>query len=578
MHNATAERLRLLEREPANAQACCVIGHAALSQSDYQKAGIWFTRASSFAPECAEAHFGLGIVHRRLSRTREALACFEQAIRLKADDAEALVEQAEVLNELGELEDAEDSFSLALAFEPDLYRANLGYGKFLRASGQLEKALVYLRRSAELSTASREAWFELGLTLNAAADTTAARAAYEKAIELAPDQPTAYVNLGLIYLAQLGDPARAEQLFRMATQLAPDMVESQVNLGLALHEQGRCVEALEHYDRLVEADPGCVECRWHRATVRLALGNYESGWDDYEARKLRGERWWRQPPPFPEWDGTALRNDALLIYPEQGVGDELMFASCLPDVLSVAPGCVVECDVRLAGLFQRSFPRAAVHGTKRNGHRAWLANHPELRVQCAIGSLPRLFRRSRDSFAARPAFLHADTAKVDRWRKALKSRDHAINVGISWRGGTPKTRKELRSTSLGDWAPILRSKGFRFFALQPPLSEELGELAPIHNLELHELADTRDDLDELAAVISALDLVISVQGTVVHLAGALGRPVWVLLGHSCEWRYLQTGERMPWYPSARLFRQPARNEWQPVFQQVSEALSAFCAR
>ena len=381
--------------------------------------------------------------------------------------------------------------------------------------------------------------------------------------------------MGLVYLAQIGDAVRAEQLFRIALKLAPYMLESQVNLGLALHEQGRSEEALRHYDDLVQKNPGNVEYRWHRATVRLALGSFAEGWEDYESRKLRGDRWWRRPPQFREWDGAPRGNGELLVYAEQGVGDEIVFASCLPDVLSVANQCVVECDVRLATLFQRSFPGAVVHGTSRNRDQAWLARHPTLEVQCAIGSLPRFFRRSHDSFRSRPTCLHADLTRANKWRSRLSSRQDVMNVGISWRAGTLMTREELRSTNFLDWAPGPRTKGFRFFALQDPSADELVALSTTGKMELLKLPNMHDDLDELAAAVTALDLVISVDNTIAHLCGALGRPIWILLSEPCDWRYLQASEHMPWYSTARLFRQPRSRDWQSVFQTIAEALIAF---
>src|SRR5205807_8757771 len=156
----------------------------------------------------------------------------------------------------------------------------------------------------------------------------------------------AYVNLGLLCLAQIGDPARAETLLRRAVELAPQSVEAQTNLGLALHDQGRLTEALAHFERLVKEHPDSVEYRWHRACERLGTGDFERGWNDYEARKAR-VGWWRSPPPFPEWNGEPLRNGALLIYAEQGVGDEIMFASCIPEALRIVEQCVIECDQRL---------------------------------------------------------------------------------------------------------------------------------------------------------------------------------------------------------------------------------------
>ena len=493
-------------------------------------------------------------------------------------DAEALTREAERLAELGRVEEAADSFVVALAHDPSISAAWIGYGKLMRAAGRLDTAIDHLRQGAALAPGSSTAWVELAFALNQAGRTSEAAAAYEKAIAAEPDDPAAYVNLGLLALTQLADPSRAEMLFRRAIAFAPGRVEAQVNLGLALHEQGRSEEALTHYDRLLQAQPRHVEYRWHRASVQLATGDFERGWDGYEARKEREGRW-RAPPPFAEWDGTPFDAGSLLVYAEQGLGDEIMFASCVPDVVDAVGPCVLECDQRVAELFRRSFPSAVIHGVERSeADLSWLSRYPDIRAQCAIGSLPRHFRRSRAAFGDGAPYLVQDPARVARWRALLGPDDGRLRVGIAWRGGTYKTRRELRSTTLEDWAPVIGSREGRFFALQRATGEEL-ETAPLGIGEsLQELPAVYDDTDELAAAIAALDLVITVQGTVAHLAGALGRPVWVALNRTPEWRYLSAGDALPWYGSARLFRQSMPRSWTSVFEALAAALPDQRAR
>jgi tetratricopeptide (TPR) repeat protein len=523
----------------------------------------------------AKLHFDSGVGARKAGHLDEALACFERALEMRANYAEAYVQQGELLAALGRHEDAADSFSLALAHDAGLADAWAGYGKVLRLRGRIEEAILHFKRATTLSPASVDVWVALALALNESGQTAEAAAAYERAIEAAPHQPAAFVNLGLLCLSQIGDPHRAEILFRRAVDLAPDRVEPQANLGLALHEQGRSDEALLHYDRLIEKYPQCAEYRWHRGCVRLSIGVYGGGWDDHEARKLREGRW-RRPLPFSEWDGRTETARHLLIYAEQGIGDEIMFASCLPDVLQIAQHCIVECDARLATLFQRSFPKARVYGVDRAvDDVSWLAASSEITAQCAIGSLPRYFRRTADEFRGHTGYLVASRDRVDGWRDKLACIGPGPKIGIAWRGGTYKTRRELRSTTLAQWEPIFSQTGAQFFALQSVSHEELQELSGMRGAEIHQLSDSAKDFDELAALVASLDLIITVQGTTVHLAGAQNRPVWVLLNRSAEWRYMATGQRMAWYPSARLFRQPAPGAWDDVFHDVAHALSAL---
>ena len=523
----------------------------------------------------AQSQFEIGLGARKAGNVQEALASFERALESRANYPEALVQQGELLAELGRHEDAADSFTLALAYDAGLAAAWAGYGKLLRLGGRTDEAILHLEHAATLAPASVDVWLALALALNESGQTDGAAAAYERAIEAAPDQPAAYVNLGLLCLSQRGDPDRAEILFRRAVDLAPDRVEPQANVGLALHEQGRSQEALAHYDHLVAKYPECAEYRWHRACVRLSIGDYPGGWDDHEARKLRDGRW-RRPLPFSEWDGRAETAGQLLVYAEQGIGDEIMFASCVPDVLQIAQHCVIECDARLEPLFQRSFPDARIHGVDRSiDDLSWLSAYTGVTAQCAIGSLPRFLRRSADDYRRHAGYLVADRKRLDQWRDQLASMGEGLKIGFAWRGGTYKTRRELRSTRLAQWQPVLSQADAQFFALQAASHEECQELSHLSGGAIHPLPDSAQDFDELAAFVASLDLVITVQGTTVHLAGAQNRPVWVLLNRSAEWRYMASGQHMPWYPSARLFRQAVPGAWDMVFHDVAHALNAL---
>ena len=259
-------------------------------------------------------------------------------------------------------EDAADCFELALAFAPDHVPALLGLGRLHREAGDYEVALRLLGRAAQAAPRSAEPYFVLGQTHSRHGNIRAALSNYDRALELEPDHIAACVNIGVIHLAQLGDARSAQRFFERAAALQPDLVAAQANLGLALQEQGQFETALAHYNRLIEAHPDIAEYRWNRGIALLSRGDYAHGWEDYELRDARGTG---APPrvfPYPVWRGEALDDAALLVYAEQGLGDEIMFASCLPDLLARDIRCVVECEQRLAALFERSFPAARVHG------------------------------------------------------------------------------------------------------------------------------------------------------------------------------------------------------------------------
>lgn len=488
-----------------------------------------------------------------------ALVAYRQAVALAPDNVDALSGEGECSLALAAADDARDSFETALAHAPQSARALCGLGRLLREAGDPAGAAARLREAAP----HPDVLFELGLALNRLEDAAGALDAYQRALALEPAHHGAQVNLGLVYLSQLGEPQRARACFAAAVAAHPGSVAAQANLGLALEETGDADAALAHYEHLIAHDPAAVEYRWNRGLALLRRGEFARGWEDYELRHVRGGRDLRRDFGLADWDGRDAGRHHLLVYGEQGVGDEIMFAACLPQIAAAAAGVVLECDARLATLFARAFPQIAVHGAARDGARDWLRRHPALDRQLAIGSLPRFLRRQRADFPAHDGYLVPDPARLAVWRARLAG-GPAPAIGLAWRGGTRKTRGTLRSLALADLLPLAAARHGRFVCLQR--GDCSDELAAAHaaGLAVEWWPQALDDLEETAALIAALDAVVSVDSTVAHLAGALGRPGVVLLPRVADWRYGSEGERMPWYPSLRLLRQTRGGEWASV--------------
>jgi len=327
---------------------------------------------------------------------------------------------------------------------------------------------------------------------------------------------------------------------------------------------------MNHYERLIAEAPHVSEFQWNRGISNLLQGRFRDGWKDYELRNRREDGARDRHFPFEEWDGQPLASRTILVFAEQGLGDEIMFASCLPDLLTIAPNCVVECDRRLTDLFRRSFPAARIQGADRSDQ-SWLLAYPDISVQCAIASLPRHFRLAESDFPAHSGYLKADVAAVNEWARHIAALGAGLKVGVAWRGGTTRTRAELRSLPLPLWAPLLDVPDVHFINLQH--GEVEGDLESIERstgIRIHQFAFP--DIDSLASLVVALDLVISVDCSIAHLAGAMGKAVWVLLSTPAEWRYRSEGELMLWYPSARLIRQLHAGDWTPVIQRATAML------
>ena len=294
----------------------------------------------------------------------------------------------------------------------------------------------------------------------------------------------------------------------------------------------------------------------------------------FEARKsLEAKGWHEQFAALPTWDGEPLTSGRVLVYGEQGVGDEILFASMLRDVTEHVPHATLLCDPRLRSLFARSFPAAEVVATTRD-------MVPEVTktadAAVAAGSLGMFFRRDHAAFPDRLGYLVPDPVGVSDWHERLHSQSPGrLNIGLSWRGGVLKTGRNLRSLSVEELRPLLDVPGISWISLQHGETEaEIAQLARTSGTVMRCFPDVTADIDNLAALISALDLEISVCNTNVHVAGALGKEVCVIAPFVPLWMYGMKGVRMPWYPSARIFRQASNRGWEPVVRTAALALSA----
>ncbi len=507
-------------------------------------------------------------------RAEAAAALLDAVLENHPDLAEAHLLLGTLLHGQKKLEDARDAYVLASCFEPAWWRSYFRLGLLELDCGNFEQAVLALGKALALGGDDAQVHNALGAAYVHLDNAPAAVASFRKAVELQPDLAEAHSNLGYVLFRDLGEYEEGARHIDRAVELAPNDTVASCNRIMVLHLHGQTDAALALADELLARDPDFVEARHNKAVILLKKGDFERGWPDYEARKYSPRSKWTNDAPLPEWDGSSLAGRSIVIFPEQGLGDEIMFASCVPDVLARAQTCTLECNPKLEALFARSFPAAQIltTGTWRNS-RALARQEPDWKV--AAGSLPRFFRRTRSDFPQHQGYLRADPAKITRWKAKLAELPGHRKVGISWRGGVASTRQSLRSIPLAQWTPILAMPGIDFVSLQYSDPEGAIEALARSGAQLHEWQDAIQDYDESAALVAALDLVISVQTAIVHLTGALGRPAWALICAAPEWRYGDSGNAMPWYPSVRLIRQAILGEWAPVIETVRANLAAW---
>jgi len=468
-----------------------------------------------------------------------ALSACRDVIERYPDDADALHLAGYLHQVKGEHEDALRYFAQAGLLAPDNAEIHNNHAGSLKALGRFEQAERYYRR----------------------------------AIALEPGFALAHHNYADLLL-KLDRPAEATARCRAALELEPALAQTCTTLGLSLEQQGRYEEALAAHRETAARGGNRAAAEFGEALVRLLTGEWQAGWEKYEARlevpvvQALHERF-----DYPRWRGSALARRTLLIAREQGLGDEIMFASCVGEVAELAGRCLVTCDRRLQPLFARSFPNASFFSGTEAELRERLAGEG-VDFQIPAGSLPLVFRTRAQEFPRHTGYLRADPARIEYWRARLAALGGGRWIGLSWQGGLPGTGRARRSIALETLRPVLELPHARFVSLQ--YGEVAGELASLersHGIRVEHWPDVIASADETAALMCALDTIVSVCTAVVHLAGALGRPTYVMVPSVPEWRYGARGEAMPWYPSVRLFRQTVRGDWQPVLERVRGALA-----
>jgi Flp pilus assembly protein TadD len=502
------------------------------------------------------------------------------AIRILWAGVERYPSEAELWNELAVHEIEARDFSAAgravrraLELRPDLAQAHCNLGIVLIEDGEQETALCCFERALELDPGLHAARENRALLLSEIPRLEAAISAWEEIIRADPTHRKAHAMLGGILMCAGRFSEAIEWLNRVVAFApgTPDAALYRAVIDADTSDPDRAMQAIEALRGSVKD----TNLDWNLALIHLSRGDYERGWPLYESRPTRA-RARRRSYGFPEWQGTSAPAGSLLVIAEQGLGDEIMFGSCYPELLERVPQCVIECDPRLAALYQRSFPAAQVVGAARGNDGSWIGNYPKLQSQILAGSLPRIFRASVADFPRRIAYLHPDPRRVDAWRGQLATLRGDLKIGIAWNGGLAHTRRALRCIPLEELAGLLRGSPHSFLSLQhDDDGKEAIRLGDLSGTTVHRYPGAITDLDEQAALLGALDVVITVCSSVVHLSGAVGTRTWVLAPRVAEWRYLRSGETMPWYPAVRLFRQDRDGEWAAVIGRVADSLSAL---
>lgn len=376
-----------------------------------------------------------------------------------------------------------------------------------------------------------------------------------------------------IALRETGQLDAAHVALQAAHAAAPGDAGIAADLAFSLQCRGDTAAATALFERILAAHPEDANAHAALALCLLGAGEFARGWDEYEWRLRVPGGGLHREFPFPAWQGEDLSGRTLFVYSEQGIGDEIMFASCFRELQAAAGHCVLESSRRLSELWRRSFPGATILARDRSRMPDW-TRLPRIDVQVAAGSVPRLLRRSVDDFAGRTPYLVADAARVAHWRERLAALGAGPKIGLAWTGGLPGTLRAARSLALEALRPVIELPGAAFVAIEfLDCTREVEAFNRRGGARVHWWPEAVKTIDETAALLDGLDLVLSVTTASAHMAGALGKPVWVMVPTLPTWRYMWQGERMPWYPTMRIFRGRGERPVESLVAEVREALA-----
>ncbi len=549
---------QIVEVQPELANVLCLLGIALRQQGKVAEAIDFYDRAIAQNPDFVEAHLNKAHVLMDVGESHRAIASYEQVIKIQPNSVLAYNNLGWLKQQVGDIDSAILYYQTALRLDANLLETAHNLARIFTQKNHLNDAVACYRHALQINPNLIYSLIGLGRVLQQQGQLTEAFNCYQQALEIKPNNPDAQNNVGAFYHEQ-GNTKAAISHYREALRLKPDLVDAINNLGHALVDVGEFQEAFWCHCRALELQPDNAIAHLELALTLLLFGDYQRGFAEYEWR-------WRtpqlQPRQFqqPLWDGADLHFKTILLHVEQGFGDSIQFIRYAPILHSRGAKVMVACYPELMRLF------ATVVGIEYLS--VSLEGLPAFDVHAPLMSLPRIVGTTLETIPANVPYLSPPA----ECKFALSS-DANLKVGIVW-AGSPKRRKDnQRSCSLSDFIQFLDVPGIAFYSLQKDLSE--GDRTLLNQHLVPDLSPHLDDFADTASAIAQLDLVITVDTSAAHLAGALGKPVWVLLSFAPDWRWLLEREDNPWYPTARLFRQSQPESWQELFDEVHAALSLF---
>jgi tetratricopeptide (TPR) repeat protein len=557
-----AEQLyrQVLALAPKHADSLHLLGLILADRGSLTQGLSLINQAIDCNPKFAAYYLNRGLIYKRLNQPNQAIEDYQRAVDIEPRMIEAYCNLGDSLFEQQRVDEAIDAYQSALKLNSRHRNACHNLGNAYLEKENYQQALVCYQNALAIQEGP-ETLSNIGVTLVGLNRIEEAIAYHQKAIQADPDFSKAYSNLGLA-LSQLNRLTEAEDCYRKALAIEPENAEFYSNLGVNYKDQGKVDKALNCFKKSLGIDPSSSKAQFNEAISLLIRGDFNNGWQKYESRfglkeRLHTDYHFSQPV----WQGENFSDKTLFVYVEQGLGDTIQFIRYLPQVAERGGQIIFECQSKLIPLLKeqrhlkidRIIPRGAPP--------------PYFDYHIAIMSLPRIFNTTLETIPSKYAYIIPSSRKLN----CIHQNNHK-KVGIVWAGGKQHKNDRNRSIPLNYLEPLFANKHIDFYSLQYERYDEIQRYDNVFDLSAH-----INDFSDTAAIINELDLVISVDTSVAHLSGAIGKTTWILLPFAPDFRWLLDREDNPWYESARLFRQPNIGDWKSVIRRIKDELEKLVA-
>ena len=554
-----------IQIDPLNSDTYNNMGNSLREKGDLFEAIKCYQRALKIKPDFALVHKNLGISLVEIGDFDAAIESYEKAINIKPKYTQVYVELGNVLKLKGNLNAAIEAYQRFIQIEPNNAEMNFKIGNALRDKGDLEAATESYQKALKTKPDYSEVHNNMGLVLEQNGDLDAALESLKKAIIFNPYSSEININIGNI-LKNQGKLDCASEYYNTALRINPSSAPANLNLGVISKIKGDLEKSIEYCRKALTINPNYAEAHFNEALALLLLEDFKSGWSKFEWRfNWENNIGKALETTKPAWQPGERKR--VLLWGEQGLGDQVVFASLIMNLYALSSKLIIQIEERLIPLFKRSFPNDITFCSQRNPV-------PEVSydVHISMGSLAKYFRPSRDSFKqTSKGWLAADKSQVSCLRSKILSCEFDILFGLSWDTATPSPGAENETINLSDIVKVLSSQRVKLVNLQyGDVANQMAALKRSLGIEMIEVLeiDKKEDLDGLATLISACDQVLTIDNVTAHLAGALGKKTHVLLPYSCDWRWGQKRNNSYWYESVRVYRQTRTNDWSDLLKEL----------